>query len=121
MRQVVLRNGRPVIAEAPAPAPAPGFVLVANEASVISSGTERATMAFSGGSIAQRALRNPQLVKQTLEHARERGLKDTTRLVRGAMTNDTVLGYSSAGVVVHTGGVAQYRVGQRVACAGAGY
>jgi predicted dehydrogenase len=122
MKQVVLRGGAPTVAEVPAPSPAPGYVLVANAASLISSGTERAAVSASGGggSLPMRAIRNPDLVLLTLRHAREHGVRDTVEAVRNAVSDDTVLGYSSAGVVLHTGGIADFRVGQHVACAGAG-
>ena len=122
MKQVVLRAGAPTVAEVPAPSPEPGRVLVANAASVISSGTERASVSASGGggSLPMRAIRNPDLVFKTLMHAKEHGVRETAELVRGAVSDDTVLGYSSAGVVLHTGGIADFRVGQHVACAGAG-
>jgi predicted dehydrogenase/threonine dehydrogenase-like Zn-dependent dehydrogenase len=120
VKQVVLRNGQPCVAEIPAPSPAPGRVLVANAASVISSGTERSSLSTSGGSLPMRAIRNPDLVLLTLKHAREHGIRETVELVRGAVADDTVLGYSSAGIVLDTGGIADFRVAQAVACAGAG-
>jgi predicted dehydrogenase/threonine dehydrogenase-like Zn-dependent dehydrogenase len=122
MKQVVLRGGAPTVADVPAPSPAPGHVLVANAASLISSGTERAGVSASGGggSLPMRALRNPDLVLTTLKYAKEHGVRDTVDAVRNAVSDDTVLGYSSAGIVLHTGGIAEFRVGQHVACAGAG-
>jgi predicted dehydrogenase len=122
MKQVVLRGGAPTVADVPAPSPAPGHLLVANAASLISSGTERAGVSASGGggSLPMRAIRNPDLVVMTLKYAKEHGIRDTVDAVRNAVSDDTVLGYSSAGVVLHTGGIAEFRVGQHVACAGAG-
>jgi predicted dehydrogenase/threonine dehydrogenase-like Zn-dependent dehydrogenase len=122
MKQVVLRGGAPTVAEVPAPVPEKGRLLVANVASVISSGTERASLSASGGggSLPMRAIRNPDLVMKTLQFAKEHGVRETAELVRGAASDDIVLGYSSAGIVLDTGGVAEFRVGQRVACAGAG-
>jgi predicted dehydrogenase/threonine dehydrogenase-like Zn-dependent dehydrogenase len=122
MKQVVLRSGAALVADVPAPCPAAGYVLVANAASVISSGTERAGVSASGGggSLPMRAIRNPDLVLATLKFAREHGVRETVEAVRNAVSDDTVLGYSSAGVVLHTGGIADFQVGQEVACAGAG-
>jgi predicted dehydrogenase/threonine dehydrogenase-like Zn-dependent dehydrogenase len=122
VKQIVLRAGSPTVAEVPAPSPEPGRVLVANTASVISSGTERASVSASGGggSLPMRAIRNPDLVLKTLMYAKEHGVRETAELVRGAVSDDSTLGYSSAGVVLHTGGIADFRVGQHVACAGAG-
>ncbi len=120
MKQVVLRNGQPLVAEIPAPSPQSGRVLVANIASVISSGTERAALSDSGGSLPVRAVRNPDLVLLTLRHAREHGIRETVGLVRNAVSDDTVLGYATAGTVLDTGGLGDFSVGQAVACAGAG-
>jgi predicted dehydrogenase/threonine dehydrogenase-like Zn-dependent dehydrogenase len=120
MKQVVLRNGQPLVAEVPAPSPQAGRVLVANAASVISSGTERAAVSEGGGSLPMRAVRNPDLVLLTLRHAREHGIRETVELVRNAVADDTVLGYACCGVVLDTGGLGDFSVGQAVACAGAG-
>lgn len=117
-----MRAGVAQITEVAAPQPAPGQLLVATLASVISSGTERAAVASGGGggSLPMRAVRNPELVRKALEHMREHGLRETLDLARGVSAPDAALGYSSAGVVIDTGGVPQFRVGQLVACAGAG-
>ncbi|MEP6909364.1 MAG: bi-domain-containing oxidoreductase [Actinomycetota bacterium] len=120
MKQVVLRGGKTQVVEMPEPATTPGSVLVANEASAISSGTERSVVASGSGSLAARAIKNPQLVAQTLQHAREHGVRETIGLVKGAVAQDSPLGYSSAGTVLDTGGVAGLHVGGRVACSGAG-
>jgi threonine dehydrogenase-like Zn-dependent dehydrogenase len=120
MKQVVLRNGAAHTADIPAPSPEPGRVLIANAASVISSGTERSAIVDGGGSLVMRAVRNPGLVAMTLKHAKEHGVRETVEAVRGAISDDGVIGYSSAGIVLDTGGIADFRVGQAVACAGAG-
>ena len=121
MKQAVVRAGVPQVVDVAAPSPVPGHVLVANHASVISSGTERAAVASGGGgSLPMRAVRNPELVKKALDHLREHGVRETLDLARGVTAPDAALGYSSAGLVLDTGGVPQFRVGQLVACAGAG-
>jgi predicted dehydrogenase len=120
VKQVVLRGGRAALVDIPAPSPEPGRLLVATGASVISSGTERSAVSASGGSLPMRAIRNPDLVLLTLKRAREHGIRNTIETVRGAVSDDIVLGYSCAGVVLHTGGIADFAVGDRVACAGAG-
>jgi len=108
------------VVDVPEPAPTPGSVLVANAASAISSGTERSVVASGSGSLAARAIKNPNLVAQTLKHARDHGVRETIGAVRGAVAQDNPLGYSSAGTVLDTGGHPALHVGQRVACAGAG-
>ena len=108
--------------EVPSPAPAAGRVLVANAASVISSGTERSTLSAGGGGgpLPVRAIRNPELVRRGIEHLREHGLRQTLELARGVTAPDLALGYSCAGYVIDTGGLADFHPGQLVACAGAG-
>jgi predicted dehydrogenase/threonine dehydrogenase-like Zn-dependent dehydrogenase len=120
VKQVVLRGGKTQVVDVPEPVPVPGFVLVANAASAISSGTERSVVASGSGSLAARALKNPQLVAQTLRHAREHGVRETIGAVKGAVAKDSPLGYSTAGTVLDTGGVPGLYVGARVAAAGAG-
>jgi predicted dehydrogenase/threonine dehydrogenase-like Zn-dependent dehydrogenase len=120
VKQVVLRGGKTQVVDMPEPAPAPGSVLVANATSAISSGTERSTVASGSGSLAARAIKNPDLVAQTFRHAREHGVRETIGLVKGAVAQDSPLGYSSAGTVLDTGGVAGLHVGGRVSCSGSG-
>ena len=120
MKQVVLRGGKTQVVDVPEPAPGAGSVLVANAASAISSGTERSILSSSTGSLAARAIRNPDLVALALRHAREHGVRETIDRARGTVVQDSPLGYSSAGTVLDTGGIAELYVGQRVACAGAG-
>jgi polar amino acid transport system substrate-binding protein len=122
MKQVVMRGGRLQLGDVPAPSPVPGRVLVANLASVISSGTERTAVASGGGDapLPVRAVRNPELVRKALDHLREHGLKETLDLARGVTAPDATLGYSCAGLVIDTGGMPDFRPGQLVACAGAG-
>ncbi len=115
-----MRGGKTQVVDVPEPAPAPGSVLVANATSAISSGTERSTVASGSGSLAARAIKNPELVAQTLRHAREHGVRETIGLVKGAVAQDSPLGYSSAGTILDTGGIAGLHVGGRVACSGAG-
>ncbi len=121
VKQVVLRAGSVQIVEVPAPPAVAGRVLVANAASVISSGTERAAVASGGGggTLPARAIRNPELVRRGLEHLREHGLRATLDLARGITAPDVALGYSCAGYVLDTGGIADFLPGQLVACAGA--
>ena len=123
MKQVALRGGQIEVLEVAAPSPAPGRILVGNAASVISTGTERASVESGGGggSAPVRALRNPDLVRQAIAYAREHGVRETIDVARGATSPASTLGYSAAGTVIDTGGVAAFRSGQLVACAGAGY
>jgi predicted dehydrogenase/threonine dehydrogenase-like Zn-dependent dehydrogenase len=126
MKQVVLRNGQAVVEEVPAPAMLPGGVLVQVAFSCISPGTETATLAageIKGGvGLLRRALREPEKVRQVIASVKTRGFRTTKALVQGRLGFGSPVGYSCAGVVLDVDdGVAAFRPGDRVACAGSGY
>src|SRR5437660_528937 len=87
---------------------------------VLGQPPERGRHEYDHGKPEPAGLGNPDLVRKALAHMREHGLRETLDLARGVTAPDAALGYSSAGVVIDTGGVPAFRVGQLVACAGAG-
>jgi len=116
------RSGDLDVVDVPVPALRPGGVLVANAYSLISAGTERNTVSTARKSLVGKALSRPDLVRQVMRVARREGLLDTVRMVRNKLDLPIPLGYSCAGYVVAVGdGVDEFRVGDRVACAGTGY
>src|SRR5262249_23754496 len=61
-------------------------------------------------------------VEEVFSKVRRDGLLSTLNAVRTRLDQPSALGYSSAGIVVGVGeGVTDINVGERVACAGAGY
>ena len=60
MKQILIRKGRPLVAEIPPPQALPGMIRVAVRASCISPGTEKAGIAASGASLLQRAWDQPE-------------------------------------------------------------
>jgi predicted dehydrogenase/threonine dehydrogenase-like Zn-dependent dehydrogenase len=116
------RTGELEVAEVPAPQLLPGCVLVQVAASLVSAGTERASAEFAGKSLLAKAKARPDLVRDVLAKLRRDGLASTVQTVRSRLDQPQSLGYSSAGVVIAVGdGVADINVGDRVACAGAGF
>ncbi len=111
-----------VIRDVPPPPCRPGTVLVRNEFSVISSGTERSWVQAARRSAVSRVLDQPQLVLKLVERLRRDGIGKTRALVRETMSEEIGTGYSSAGRVIEVGAAVRgLSVGDRVACAGHGY
>ena len=105
----------------PAPLLEAGHVLVEVAYSLISTGTEISGVQQSGKPLLKRAMEQPDKVMQVLTYLRERGIQKTVAKVRGQLDAGSPTGYSCSGVVIGVGnGVADLKVGDRVACAGAG-
>jgi predicted dehydrogenase len=97
-------------------------VLVRNAFSVISSGTERARVELSQKSLVGKAKERPDLVRQVIDKARKEGIRKTRETVRRKLSEETAVGYSSAGRVIEVGElVVGISPGDLVACAGAGH
>ena len=105
----------------PDPALAPGAVAVRVEASLVSAGTERATLDVARKSLLAKARARPDQARQVIERARREGVRSTLELVRQRLEQLAPLGYSAAGVAVEVGaGVRGISAGDRVAIAGGG-
>ena len=120
MKQVVLREGRAEVVDVPAPLTPHRGVLVRVGWSVISTGTERANLQSTGESLLAKARRRPELAAQVLQSVLRDGVGTTLERVQTKLASDVATGYSCAGTIVEVGAaVADLRVGQTVACAGA--
>jgi predicted dehydrogenase/threonine dehydrogenase-like Zn-dependent dehydrogenase len=124
MRQVLQyrRSGATRVAEVPAPLTPELGVLVQNQWSLISPGTERMLVEASGANLVSTAFHRKDLVKQVLDKAARDGVAATVDAVRSRIDVAIPLGYSCAGFVldVGEGACGTFHVGDRVACAGAG-
>ncbi|MBT4588337.1 MAG: Gfo/Idh/MocA family oxidoreductase [Rhodospirillaceae bacterium] len=124
MKQVIqsARSGELKVKDVPAPQAAKGKILVHTQASLISAGTERMVVEFAKKNLAGKAKERPDLVKKVLSKAKTDGIKATIKAVMSRLDNPIPLGYSAAGIVVSVGSglEGQFRVGERVAIAGAG-
>ncbi len=85
MKQVLQnrKTGIPSVVEVPVPALQKGRVLVRTAASLISTGTERASVEMAGKGLVQEARERHDLVRSVVEKARKEGLVNTFNAVRG--------------------------------------
>jgi predicted dehydrogenase len=124
VRQIArrLKDGRLELIEVPEPAPGFGAVSVRLEASVLSAGTERATLDLARKGLIGKARARPDQARRVLARARTEGLRSTISLVRRRLEELGPLGYSAAGIVLEAGaGTHGIKPGDRVAVAGAGF
>ncbi|MFF4137899.1 bi-domain-containing oxidoreductase [Streptomyces mirabilis] len=124
MKAVLLsaRDGSISVAEIPPPVVQWGTVLIRNTYSLISAGTERATLETGASSLVGKARQRPDQVRQVLNTARQLGVVETYRMVQDRLDRPMMLGYSCAGEVIAVGeGVGDITPGMRVAAGGAGY
>lgn len=124
MKSVIqnLKSGKLQVAEVPAPALRPGGVLVRVRRSLISLGTEKAVIDLAGKGSLGKARARPDLARKVINKAKQEGYWNTYQVVRNLISSPIPLGYSSAGEVIAVGAeAAEFRVGDRVACAGLNY
>jgi len=124
MKQVLQQpsTGEIQVVDVPAPQLLPGCILVRIAASLVSAGTERAASEFASKSLLLKAKARPDLVREVINKVRRDGVFSALSAVRSRLDQPLALGYSSTGTVVGVGeGVTDIRVGDQVACAGAGY
>ncbi|MFY9556378.1 MAG: bi-domain-containing oxidoreductase [Blastocatellia bacterium] len=124
MKQVVqnFRTGELMVEELSPPALKPAGVLVRTACSLISSGTERTIIETAQSSLIGKVRSRPDLVRQVLDTVKREGLTSTYQKVKSRLSQMKPMGYSASGVVIAVGTSAEeFRVGDRVACAGAGY
>ncbi len=122
MKQVLqsYRTGELSVADVPAPGLEPGCVLVLTRASLVSAGTERATVELAKKPLWQKARERPDLVKKVLDRVKRDGLFAAGKAAMQKLDSPLPLGYSCAGIVLAVGdGISDLAVGDRVACAGA--
>ncbi|GAB4226159.1 MAG: bi-domain-containing oxidoreductase [Acidobacteriota bacterium] len=121
MKQLVqnLKTGEIRLVDSPTPVRPPGSLLVATRASLISAGTERATVQAARASLLGKARQRPDKVRQVLDNLRREGLVATLRKVREKLDEPSLLGYSSAGVVLEADpDDPRFAAGDAIACGG---
>lgn len=124
MKQVVqnFKTGKLSVDDLPMPSLSPGMVLVENEYSLISAGTERGTVKVAKANLLGKAKQRPDLVAQVIRNIKKEGLVATIQKVRTKLDSLKALGYSTAGTVLASMDKnGKFKIGDRVACAGQDY
>lgn len=124
MKQLIqnFKTGELYVDEVPVPSIGAGSVLVENNYSLISAGTERGTVKVAKANLLGKARQRPDLVAQVLQNIKKEGLKATIDKVRTKLDSLKALGYSTSGIVIASMDTnSLFRPGDRVACAGQDY
>jgi threonine dehydrogenase-like Zn-dependent dehydrogenase len=124
MKQILqsYKTGELWLAEVPVPVCKSGGIVVQTRTSFVSAGTERMLVDFAKKNILGKALAMPDQVKKVLRKMKTEGIISTLEKVQTKLDQPIPLGYSCAGIVEEVGRQTMgLSVGDRVACAGAGY
>jgi len=124
MKQVVqsYKTGEVALRDVPVPQCGTKRILVRNQNSLISLGTERSTIELGRKSLLGKAAARPDLVRRAWDKAKKEGLIKTWQEAMGRLDTPTPLGYSTSGLVEQCGLAAtEFSPGDRVACIGQGY
>lgn len=124
MKQIIqnYKTGKLLVEDVPVPKVKSGGILVKNAFSLISAGTERSSVELARKSLLGKAKSRPDDVKKVLKLAKKQGLLNAYKTAMSRLEMPSPLGYSSSGLVIEVGkGVKDIKIGDRVACAGAGY
>ena len=121
MKQLIqnFKTGKLYVGEVPMPSISNGMVLVENEYSLISAGTERSTVKVAQATLIGKAKQRPDLVAQVLQNIKKEGLSATISKVKTKLDSLKALGYSTSGKVIASLDMnGAFKPGDRVACAG---
>lgn len=124
MKQIVLdlSVGETKVVDVSEPVLRLGGVIVKNTYSVISVGTENTLVKFAKKNLIGKARERPDLFKAFLDKAQRDGFLTAFEQAQRRLEKYLPLGYSSSGIVIAVADdVTEFKVGDKVACAGAEY
>jgi predicted dehydrogenase/threonine dehydrogenase-like Zn-dependent dehydrogenase len=124
MKQVTLnmKTGEVEITEVPIPSVKDKEVLVHNEYSLISGGTELSLIQLGKKSLLGKARERPDLASKVISRAKRDGIFTAYQQAMSRLDRPEPLGYSCAGEIIKLGqDIKDLKIGDKVACGGAGY
>jgi predicted dehydrogenase/threonine dehydrogenase-like Zn-dependent dehydrogenase len=98
-----MKNGVTRVFDVPAPNVEPAGLIVATTVSLISAGTERMLVEFSKASLLNKAMKQPERVKDVLQKIKTDGLLTTFDAVKTKLGQPIALGYCNVGIVIEVG------------------
>ena len=115
MKQLIqdLARGNTQVVNVPTPIAEQGSLLIKSSRSLVSVGTERMLVEFGKANLLEKALQQPDKVRQAIDKVRTDGLAPTIETIRSKLDQPVPLGYNNVGVVVENGETA-FCVGERV-------
>jgi predicted dehydrogenase/threonine dehydrogenase-like Zn-dependent dehydrogenase len=114
-----LLKGETLLEQVPIPFVKPGHVLIQTTRSLVSLGTERMLVEFGKSNLFQKAMQQPDKVKEVLNKVKTDGLKPTFNAVFNKLGQPLPLGYCNVGKVIAVGkAVDDFATGDRVASNG---
>ena len=119
MKQIIqnIKNGETELIEVPTPHNKKGHILVQTKSTVLSVGTERMLLDFGKANLINKALQQPEKVKQVINKVKTDGVFPTLNAVKNKFDLPIPLGYCNAGVVLEST-VDGFSKGDRVASNG---
>jgi predicted dehydrogenase/threonine dehydrogenase-like Zn-dependent dehydrogenase len=122
MRKNPLRRANIIAEDVPVPRCRPGSVVLANRYSLISAGTEGASVRRNMKDMVVKALTDPELRQSVKDMFFKDGIKKTAERVNYETTKWTPMGYSGAGIALEVGRqIEGIREGDLVAYGGQGH
>ena len=104
MKQIIqnIKNGKTELIEVPPPHNKKGHILVQTKSTVLSVGTERMLLDFGKANLINKALQQPEKVKQVVSKVKTDGIFPTLSAVKNKFDLPIPLGYCNAGVVLES-------------------
>ncbi|MEP5568701.1 MAG: bi-domain-containing oxidoreductase [Halioglobus sp.] len=105
MKQIFqdLQSGETRVEPVLSPRESRGQLLISTQKSLVSVGTERMLVDFGKANMVEKALQQPDKVKQALEKVATDGLVPTVEAIRSKLDEPMPLGYSNVGVISDSG------------------